>query len=55
MDDIEFIRICNESNTMSEAASRIGLHFNSFKRRALKLGCYTPNQGSKNTEKTLDA
>lgn len=51
MDDIEFIKICNESNTMSEAASRIGLHFNSFKRKALKLGCYTPNQGSKNTEK----
>ena len=29
---------------MSEAASKLELHFNSFKKRAIELGCYQPNQ-----------
>ena len=51
MIDSEFIKICNEAKTMSEASSLIGVHFNSFKRRAVKLGCYRPNPGSKGVKK----
>lgn len=29
---------------MSKAAAELGLHFNSFKKRALELKCYRPNQ-----------
>lgn len=36
---------------MAEAASSIGIHFNTFKRRAIKLDCYIPNQGSKGSKK----
>ncbi len=55
IDDEEFIRICELSNSMSEAASKLELHFNSFKKRALELDCYQPNQSGigirKNTPK----
>lgn len=44
IDDQAFIKACDSSNSMSEAASKLGLHFNSFKKRALELGCYRPNQ-----------
>ena len=39
------------SKTMLEAAAKTDLHFSTFKRRALKLGVYTPNQGGKGTQK----
>jgi len=29
-----FIEICENAQSMSEAASKLGLHFNSFKKRA---------------------
>ncbi len=51
MTDDEFIKITNESVSMAEACSKVGIHFNTFKRRAVKLGCYNPNQGGKNKEK----
>jgi hypothetical protein len=44
MSDDHFIKVCLESETMAKAATKLGLHFNSFKRRALKLGVYKPNQ-----------
>jgi hypothetical protein len=31
---------------MAQAAARMGLHFNTFKKKAMKLGCYKPNQGA---------
>ncbi len=43
----EFIATCNESATMSEAAVKIGIHFNTLVRIAKKLNCYNPNQGRK--------
>lgn len=49
--DKEFIEFTNTSSTMSEAAAKIGVHFNTFKRRAVKLGCYKANQGSKGIKK----
>ena len=51
MNSNKFIEVCKKANSMSEAAAELGLHFNTFKRRALKLGCYLPNQGLKNTKK----
>ena len=39
-----FPNTCNAANSMAEAASTLGLHFNSFKKRALELNCYRPNQ-----------
>ncbi len=47
MTDQEFIEICKNSSTMSEACSKTSYHFNTFKRKAVLLGCYLPNQGSK--------
>ena len=44
MSDENFINVCLESETMAKAAVKLGLHFNSFKRRAVKLGVYKPNQ-----------
>ena len=48
MKDIDsnyFIKVCNESFSMASAASKLNLHFNTFKRIAIKLHCYIPNQG----------
>jgi len=45
--DKEFIEVCNSSLTMMEASKKLNCHFNSFKRRAVKLNCYRKNQGSK--------
>lgn len=42
--DTDFRNACCEANSMAEAASILGLHFNSFKKRALQLDCYQPNQ-----------
>ena len=47
----QFISICKESKTMSEAASKLGIHFNTFKKIAIKLDCYSPNQGGKGIDK----
>lgn len=51
MEDKEFIEICNNSLTMSEACSKIGIHFNTFSKRAKQLRCYNPNRGGKGTHK----
>jgi 5-methylcytosine-specific restriction endonuclease McrA len=36
---------------MAAAASSLNLHFNSFKKRALELGCYNTNQSGKGVKK----
>jgi 5-methylcytosine-specific restriction endonuclease McrA len=51
IDDQAFIQACREAQTMAQAASTLGLHFNSFKKRALELGCYEPNQAGKGIKK----
>ena len=55
MTDQEFITVCNESQSMAEACSKIGIHFNTFKRKAIKLGCYNPNQGGKGMNKDMSS
>jgi Zn finger protein HypA/HybF involved in hydrogenase expression len=45
----EFIDICNSSESMAQAASKLGLHFNTFRKYALNYGCYNTNQSGKGT------
>lgn len=40
-----------ESQTMLEAANKLGLSFTTFKRAAVKYNCYKPNQGSKGVKR----
>jgi hypothetical protein len=51
IDKEEFIKVCNEELSMAKACARLGLHFNTFKRYALKYGCYNPNQSGKGLTK----
>jgi len=53
IDDKTFIEICKSSKSMSEAAAKLGLHFNSFKKRALELDCYYPNQAGIGIRKNM--
>lgn len=47
----KIIKACKEELTMSRAAARLKMHFNTFKRRAVKLGVYNPNQSGKGLKK----
>lgn len=47
MTDQDFIQLCNRSDSMLQASESIGQAFNTFKRRATKLNCFTPNQPGK--------
>lgn len=49
--DEEFITITNNCQTMAQASILCGMKYSSFKRRAILLGVYKPNQGGKNTSK----
>jgi 5-methylcytosine-specific restriction endonuclease McrA len=53
MTDKQFIEICENSISMAQAAVKTGLHFNTFKRRAVKLGCYKINQGGVGIDKKV--
>jgi RNA polymerase subunit RPABC4/transcription elongation factor Spt4 len=48
IDENEFRAVCSKVNSMAEAAVKLKLHFNTFRRKATRLGCYKPNQGLKN-------
>lgn len=47
----QIIEACKNSNSMSEAAALLNVHFNTFKRWAIKLNVYEPNQGGKGSKK----
>ena len=49
--DEDFIKICNESISMASACAKIGIQFSTFKRKALKFGCYQTNQSGKGINK----
>ena len=49
--DASFCEACRNSKSMAAAASSLNLHFNSFKKRALELGCYNTNQSGKGVKK----
>ena len=51
IDEQKFIETCKESDSMAQAAVKLGLHFNTFKRHAIRLGCYETNQSGKGMTK----
>ena len=51
MTDQEFIDFVKSQKTMGAAATTLGMHFNTFARKAKRLKCYNPNQGGKGTVK----
>lgn len=51
INDEYFINVTNSSLTMAKAAATLGIHFNSFKKRAIELNCYNPNQSGKGINK----
>ena len=53
IDNTTFIEICTSAQSMSEAASKLGIHFNSFKKRAIELNCYKPNQAGIGIRKNM--
>jgi 5-methylcytosine-specific restriction endonuclease McrA len=48
-----FIKVCVEELTMAKAAAKLNLHFNTFKKYALKFECYSPNQSGKGIKKNI--
>jgi hypothetical protein len=51
--DETFIAVSRDSLTMAQAAAKLKLHWNTFKKRALKLGCFSPNQSGKGMKKPI--
>jgi 5-methylcytosine-specific restriction endonuclease McrA len=49
--DASFSEVCRNSKSMAAAASTLRLHFNSFKKRAIELGCHNANQCGKGIKK----
>jgi len=49
--DESIIEACNTSMSMAEASTKVSIHFNTFRKRALKLGVYKPNQSGKGMTK----
>ena len=49
----EFIKVCNEAQSMARAATELNLHFNTFKKYALKYDCYQTNQAGKGISKNI--
>ena len=54
IDKEKFIEVCESCFSMSEAAQKLGLHFNTFKRYAIKFNCYKPNKSGKGIHKHSD-
>ena len=42
IDEQKFIEVCNTASSMAQASQILGLHFNTFKKYAIKFGCYKP-------------
>lgn len=51
VDKEKFISTTKTSLTMAEAAAKLKLPFNTFRRYAVKFNCYNPNRGGKGTKK----
>jgi len=53
--ETEFKEVVFSSMTMAQASAKLGLHFNTFKRIAVKLGVYNPNQSGKGVKKDMSS
>ena len=43
----EFIKVCQEAESMRQASQKLNMHFNTFKRYAIKFECYQTHQSNK--------
>jgi len=50
--DEDIIEKCRVENSMNRVSIILGISFSTLKRRAIKLGCYLPNQGGKDSVKS---
>lgn len=50
---MDITNLVKQYPTMALAAHASGLNYNTFKRRAIKLGVWNPNQGAKGTRKEI--
>jgi hypothetical protein len=55
INETEFKEVVYSSMTMAQASAKLGLHFNTFKRIAVKLGVYNPNQSGKGIKKDMSS
>lgn len=53
INETEFRDIVSDSITMAQASTKLGLHFNTFKRIAVSLGVYRPNPSGKGLKKDM--
>lgn len=51
IDEKQFRDVCNQSQSMAQAAVKLGLHFNTFKKYAKKFNCYKTNPSGKGMKK----
>jgi hypothetical protein len=51
IEQTDLINAISTSLTMAEAATKLKLHFSTFKRHALKYNLYKPNTGGKGTKR----
>lgn len=49
--DEYFIEVCTKAKSMLDACTQLDMAMTTFKRKAIKLGCYRPNQGGKGSKK----
>ena len=49
--DEQIIEACKNARSMAEAAASLGMHFNTFRGKAIKLNVYRPNQNGKGLNK----
>lgn len=47
VDREEFIKVCQEAESMRQASQKLNMHFNTFKRYAVKFDCYCTHQSNK--------
>ena len=51
IEDERIIEVCKNSISMSQAASTLGIHYNTLKKHAERLGVFNPNQAGKGMSK----
>ncbi len=49
----KIVEACSSNLTMAKAAASLDLHFNTFKKYAVKYKCYKPNQAGKGIKKNI--
>jgi len=55
IDEHTFRSVVEESISMAQAAVKLNIHFNTFKRHAVSLGIYNPNPGLKGGKRKCTA